>query len=53
MTAGRRRLAKRLIGALLHRLTYHVSILTMNGDSYRPRQYAASWGPGSNGTENV
>jgi hypothetical protein len=28
----------RLTGALLDRLTHHVSILTMNGDSYRLKQ---------------
>ena len=27
--------SERLIGALLDRLTHHVSILSMNGDSYR------------------
>jgi len=30
--------SERLTGALLDRLTHHVSILTMNGDSYRFRQ---------------
>jgi hypothetical protein len=50
---GGARLAKRLTGALLYRLTCHVSILIMNGDSCRLRQSAASWGPGSNGTENI
>lgn len=30
--------AERLTGALLDRLTHHVSILTMNGDSYRLKQ---------------
>ena len=30
--------SERLTGALLDRLTHHVSILTMNGDSYRLRQ---------------
>ena len=30
--------SQRLTGALLDRLTHHVSILTMNGDSYRLRQ---------------
>ncbi len=33
--------SERLTGALLDRLTHHVSILTMNGDSYRLRQSAA------------
>jgi len=32
--------SERLTGALLDRLTHHVSILTMNGDSYRLRQSA-------------
>ena len=30
----------RLTGALLDRLTHHVSILTMNGDSYRLKESA-------------
>jgi len=30
--------SERLTGALLDRLTHHVHILTMNGDSYRLRQ---------------
>ena len=30
--------SERLTGALLDRLTHHVSILTMNGDSYRLKQ---------------
>ena len=30
--------SERLTGALLDRLTHHVSILIMNGDSYRLRQ---------------
>ena len=33
--------SERLTGALLDRLTHHVSILTMNGDSYRLRQSAS------------
>jgi DNA replication protein DnaC len=33
--------SERLIGALLDRLTHHVSILTMNGDSYRLKQSAS------------
>ncbi len=33
--------SQRLTGALLDRLTHHVSILTMNGDSYRLRQSAS------------
>jgi len=32
---------RRLTGALLDRLTHHVSIPTMNGDSYRLRQSAS------------
>jgi DNA replication protein DnaC len=31
----------RLTGALLDRLTQHVTILEMNGDSYRPAQSRA------------
>ena len=34
--------SERLTGALLDRLTHHVHILTMNGDSYRFKQSAAS-----------
>jgi hypothetical protein len=30
--------SERLTGALLDRLTHHVSILAMNGDSYRLKQ---------------
>ena len=33
--------SERLTGALLDRLTHHVSILTMNGDSYRFKQSAS------------
>jgi DNA replication protein DnaC len=33
--------SERLTGALLDRLTHHVHILTMNGDSYRLKQSAA------------
>ena len=32
--------SERLTGPLLDRLTHHVSILTMNGDSYRLKQFA-------------
>ena len=32
--------SERLTGALLDRLTHHVSILTMNSDSYRLKQSA-------------
>ena len=41
--------SERLTGALLDRLTHHVSILTMNGDSYRLRQSARR--RRANGTE--
>ncbi len=34
--------SERLTGALLDRLTHHVSILTMNGDSYRLKQSVGS-----------
>ena len=33
--------SERLTGALLDRLTHHVHILEMNGDSYRLRQSAS------------
>ena len=33
--------SERLTGALLDRLAHHVSILTMNGDSYRFKQSAS------------
>ena len=42
--------SERLTGALLDRLTHHVHILEMNGDSYRlrhSRESAASQSPGS------
>ena len=32
--------SERLTGALLDRLTHHVSILAMNGDSYRLKESA-------------
>ena len=41
--------SERLTGALLDRLTHHVHILEMNGDSYRlkhSRENAASQSPG-------
>lgn len=34
--------SERLTGALLDRLTHHVHILTMNGDSYRLKQSTAA-----------
>ena len=34
--------SERLIGALLHRLTHHVHILEMHGESYRLRQSRTS-----------
>ena len=37
--------AERLTGALLDRLTHHVSILEMNGDSYRLAQSRARKSP--------
>ena len=37
--------SERLTGALLDRLTHHVSILTMNGDSYRLKQSAGADAP--------
>lgn len=36
--------SERLTGALLDRLTHHVHILTMNGDSYRLKQSASRRG---------
>ena len=39
-SAHTKRWTTRLTGALLDRLTHHVSILTMNGDSYRLKQSA-------------
>ena len=35
--------SKRLTGALLDRLTHHVHILEMNGDSCRPRQQSTAY----------
>jgi DNA replication protein DnaC len=43
--------SERLTGALLDRLTHHVSILTMNGDSYRLKQSAARRRIASSGAE--
>ena len=49
--------SQRLTGALLDRLTHHVSILTMNGDSYRLRQSAgrlrAAAGPEQNQATDI
>ena len=42
--------SERLTGALLDRLTHHVSILTMNGHSYRLKQ-SASRQPATAGAE--
>ena len=38
LEAGKRRSQERLTGALLDRLTHHVHILEMNGESYRLNQ---------------
>jgi DNA replication protein DnaC len=43
--------SERLTGALLDRLTHHVNILTMNGDSYRLKQSAARRRIPSSGAE--
>ena len=43
--------SERLTGALLDRLTHHVSILIMNGDSYRLRQSASRHAANSAGRE--
>lgn len=43
--------SERLTGALLDRLTHHVSILTMNGDSYRLKQSAARRRVATSGAE--
>lgn len=42
--------SERLTGALLDRLTHHVHILAMNGDSYRLKQSAATRQPNDAGT---
>ena len=43
--------SERLTGALLDRLTHHVSILTMNGDSYRLRQSTSRQPAATTGAE--
>ena len=45
--------SERLTGALLDRLTHHVHILTMNGDSYRLAQSAARQRQHSKGEQNA
>ena len=44
--------SERLTGALLDRLTHHVSILTMNGDSYRLKQSAGRHRPANRAEQN-
>jgi len=44
--------SERLTGALLDRLTHHVSILTMNGDSYRLKQSAGRRRPAASVEQN-
>ena len=44
--------SERLTGALLDRLTHHVSILTMNGDSYRLKQSASRHRPANRAEQN-
>ena len=44
--------SQRLTGALLDRLTHHVSILTMNGDSYRLKQSAGRRTGGATAEQN-
>ena len=43
--------SERLTGALLDRLTHHVDILEMNGDSYRPKHSKKTSGRASYLTE--
>jgi hypothetical protein len=45
--------SERLTGALLGRLTYHVLILTMNGDSYRLAQFTARRRLSANANQHV
>ena len=44
--------SERLTGALLDRLTHHVNILEMNGDSYRLNQSRRRQTPTANGTDH-
>jgi DNA replication protein DnaC len=44
---------ERLTGALLDRLTHHVSILTMNGDSYRLKESAGRRRAAATGTGEI
>jgi len=44
--------SERLTGALLDRLTHHVSILTMNGDSYRLKQSVGRRRPSARAEQN-
>ena len=44
--------SERLTGALLDRLTHHVSILAMNGDSYRLKQSAGRRRPAAKAEQN-
>ena len=44
--------SERLTGALLDRLTHHVSILAMNGDSYRLKQSAGRRRPTAAAEQN-
>jgi DNA replication protein DnaC len=44
--------SERLTGALLDRLTHHVSILTMNGDSYRLKQSTGNRRPEATAAQN-
>jgi DNA replication protein DnaC len=45
--------SERLTGALLDRLTHHVHILEMNGDSYRLRQSRQRDTPTSQGPDQI
>jgi len=44
--------SERLTGALLDRLTHHVSILSLNGDSYRLKSSRSRRGPVSGAEQN-